>query len=106
MELVTSEAATPGASGTPTKPAADCFTIGVLAGAINGDPTERFGALGGHLHHAAVAQLHGLVDGQLYPTERGWDVWERHDLALLPPGRAYLWSPESIAAVLTELNGA
>jgi hypothetical protein len=102
---MTPEAATPEASGTPTPPPADCFTIGVLAGAINGDPTERFGSIGGHLHHAAVAQLHGLVDGQLYPTERGWDLWERYDLALLPAGRAYMWPPSRVADVLAELNG-
>lgn len=51
-----------------------------------------------------MAQLHGLVDGQLYPTERGWDVYERYDLALLPPGRAYLWPPSATADVLAELN--
>jgi hypothetical protein len=92
-------------------PTADCFTIAVLVGAVSGDITERFGSLGAIATHASTALSHGLVGpsyGQwldLVPTERGRDLYDRHNLAALPPCRAYLWPSESIAAALAELNG-
>lgn len=90
---------------------ADCFTIGVLVGAVEGFPDARFGSLGGFVDHAVVAMRHGLIEpsyGQwldLVPTWRGRDLYERYHLADLPPGRAYLWPSEALAAVLAELNG-
>jgi hypothetical protein len=109
--VTSSSAATPPASGTPDKPAADCFTIGVLVGAVEGDVTGRFGSLGGLTAHASVALQHGLIQplyGQwldLVPTELGRALFDRHNLAALPVGRAYLWPPSAIAGALAELNG-
>lgn len=104
------EAASPmAASGTPMN-AADCFTIGILVGAIQGDVTAHFGSLGGIATHASTAVRYGLVEPswgewlRLVPTQRGRDLHERHNLGSLPPGRAYLWPPSAIAAALADLN--
>lgn len=100
---MTSEAATPEASGTPAP--ADCFTIGVLVGAIeDGDLTSRFGSLGAFEQHRAVAIAHRVVTPSGRPTTRGIDLYDRHNLGALPLGRAYLWPAESTASALAELN--
>lgn len=90
---------------------ADCFTIGVLVGAVEGDATARFGSLGAVATHASVAVSHGLVESacgewvDVRPTERGRDLYVRHNLAGLPSGRSYLWPASLLTDVLSELNG-
>lgn len=88
------------------KPPADCFTVGILVGAVEGDATARFGSLLAYEEHRRGALAHGLIDNTDAPTAHGRDLYVRHRLDTLPPGRAYLWAPELLADVLGELNGA
>lgn len=84
---------------------ADCFTVGLLKGAMEGDETAHFGSLLGFEAHLLAAQEVGVVDATASPTEQGRDVYARCGLSDLPPGRAYLWPADLIAPALDCLNG-
>jgi len=84
---------------------ADCFTLGILVGAIeDGDLTARFGSLGAFEQHRDVAIAHRVVTPSGRPTDRGIDLYDRYRLGTLPPGRAYLWPADLLDGALAELN--
>ena len=84
----------------------DVFTVALLKGMVEGDPTAHFGSLGGFEQHLAVARAFGLVeaDGET-PTDRARTLDRRHGLVELPPGRAYLaWRDSPVVdAVVADL---
>ncbi len=94
------------------------FVIGLLRGAVEGDPTRHFGSLRSWTRWQTLAVQCGVVelatvtvdvDGAQtpvlteVPTDYGREFHARHDLAALPAGRAYLWPKESLAAAVAEL---
>ncbi|AHH98280.1 hypothetical protein [Kutzneria albida] len=94
------------------------FVIGLLRGAVEGDPRQYFGSIRSWDRHQAnaiqcgvveVAEAVEEVDGRPMvvlsevPTEYGKEFYVRHDLGGLPPGRAYMWPPERLSTAIAEL---
>lgn len=81
------------------------FALALIKGAVEGDPYRHFGSLLGVNAHAAPLLRAGLLVAcdppstaagedhgvDFVATEAGRDLYERHQLATLPAGRASFW---------------